>query len=321
MSHMDLAAHLEDPERSQAFVCWNVNPAASCPEQGRLRRALQRDDLFTLVADLFATDTVDLADVVLPAASWLEFDDLVVPYFHRALSAQVKATEPIGESLPNSEIFRRLAVALGLSDPPLLESDEEIIARVMAGSGTGLDFAALAQRGTVWPADRPVVQFADMRFPTPSGRVELASQAAADDGHGRLPRAVADERPPAGRLRLLSPASPWSLNTSFSNDERVARRAGALTLSVTAQDAAELELSDGALARVSSSAGSLVVPVRITDALPTGVAMIPKGGWPKLQPDGVNVNALTCAQPSDMGASTAVHGLEVVVSPVNPAVH
>ena len=111
LSHMDLAAHLEDPERSRAFVCWNVNPAASCPEQGRLRRALQREDLFTVVADVFATDTVDLADVVLPAASWLECDDVVVPYFHRALSAQVKAAEPPGEALPNSEIFRRLAAA------------------------------------------------------------------------------------------------------------------------------------------------------------------------------------------------------------------
>ena len=90
ISHMNLAAHLEDPARSRAFVCWNVNPAASCPEQGRLRRALEREDLFTVVVDLFPTDTVDLADVVLPAASWLEFDDLVVPYFHRAFSAQVK---------------------------------------------------------------------------------------------------------------------------------------------------------------------------------------------------------------------------------------
>ena len=191
---------------------------------------------------------------MLPAASWLEFDDLVVPYFHRALAAQVKATEPLGQALPNSEIFRRLAAALGLPDPPLLEPDEEIIARTLEGTGTGLDFAELASHGTVWtPSEAPAVQFGDGHYPTASGRIELVSEAAEADGHGRLPRPEADERPAAGRLRLLSPASPWALNSSFSNDERVARRSGALTLSLTAADAATFELRDGALARVTKT--------------------------------------------------------------------
>ena len=75
---MDLAARLEDPERSRALICWNINIAASNPQQARLRPALAREDLFTVVLDLFATDTCDYADVVLPAASFLEFDDLVV---------------------------------------------------------------------------------------------------------------------------------------------------------------------------------------------------------------------------------------------------
>jgi anaerobic selenocysteine-containing dehydrogenase len=315
ISHMDLAGHLEDPARSRALICWNVNPAASCPEQDRLRRAMQREDLFTVVADIFPTDTVDLADVVLPAASWLEFDDVVVPYFHRALSAQVKVAEPMGDALPNSEMFRRLAAALGFTDPVLHESDEQIIARVLSGSQTGLDFAGLAERGTVWtPEDHAAVQFEDLRFPTPSGRVELASAAAEADGHGRLPRAWADARPSGGRLRLLSPASAWSVNASFSNDVKVDRQAGPLTLSLAAVDAAALSLSEGQLAEVRSDAGHLVVPVRITDTLPPGVALIPKGGWPKMRPGGGNVNVLTLAHASDMGESTTVHGLEVTVT-------
>ncbi|MGH2855941.1 MAG: molybdopterin dinucleotide binding domain-containing protein, partial [Solirubrobacteraceae bacterium] len=311
-----LAAHLEDAERCRALVCWNVNPAASCPEQARLRRALAREDLFTGVCDLFATDTADLADVVLPAASWLECNDIVIPYFHRALSAQVKAAEPLGEALPNSEIFRRMATAMGLDDAPLHEPDDEILARVMASSGTGLDFAGLAQRGTVWPSAQPVVAFEDRRFPTPSGRVELASDAAQADGHGRLPRPHADPRPERGRLRLLSPASPWALNASFSNDPKIARRTGALELALTEADATERGLAAGDLVRVTSPAGELVVPVRITDELPAGVALLPKGRWPKLEPAGANVNALTLAQPSDMGQSTTVHGLEVSVAAV-----
>ena len=317
ISHMDLVEHLQDPARSRALVCWNVNPAASCPDQLRLRRALGREDLFTVVADIFPTDTVDLADVVVPAASWLEFDDLVVPYFHRALSAQAKAAEPPGDAVPNSEIFRRLAAAMGFDDPVLREADAALIERVLKASGTGLDFAGLIARGTVWtPADDVHVQFAERVFPTPSGRVELACDAAARAGHGRLPRPHADPRPADGKLRLLSPASPWSLNASFANDAKVARRAGELTLSVGPEDAARLELADGQLAQVTSEAGSLQVPVRIDESLPAGVGVLPKGRWPKHERQGANVNVLTAARHSDMGASTSIHGLEVHVVPL-----
>ena len=132
VSHMDLASWLEDPERTQALVTWNINIAASNPEQARLRAALEREDLFTVVVDLFATDTADMADFVLPAASFLEFDDLIASYFDLSLSAQAKAQEPLGESLPNQEIFRRLAAAMGFQEPELQESDEQVIAGLLA---------------------------------------------------------------------------------------------------------------------------------------------------------------------------------------------
>ena len=57
------------------------------------------------MVDVFGTDTADYADVVLPAASFLEFDDLVVSYFHCSVSAQVKAADPPGDVLPNGDAF------------------------------------------------------------------------------------------------------------------------------------------------------------------------------------------------------------------------
>ena len=135
VSHMDLAERLEDRERSRALVCWNINIAASNPQQRRLRRALERDDLFTVVVDIFATDTTDLADVVLPAASFLEFDDIVGSYFDLTISAQAKAADPPGSALPNQEIFRRLARAMGFDEPALHVSDREIIDEVVRQSG------------------------------------------------------------------------------------------------------------------------------------------------------------------------------------------
>jgi anaerobic selenocysteine-containing dehydrogenase len=108
------------------------------PQQGRLRRALRREDLFTIALDLFPTDTTDFADVVLPAASFLEFDDLVAGYFHLSLSAQAKVMEPLGEVLPNQEIFRCLSRAMEYTEPELYESDAEIIARVLRKANLGV---------------------------------------------------------------------------------------------------------------------------------------------------------------------------------------
>ena len=124
ISHMDLASRLEAPE-TKAIVTWNNNIAASSPEQRRLRRALEREDLLQVTLDLFQTDTANYADYVLPAASFLEFDDVVMSYFNASISAQVKAVPPLGEALPNQEIFRRLATAMGLTDPELFETDAE----------------------------------------------------------------------------------------------------------------------------------------------------------------------------------------------------
>jgi len=315
VSHMDLAACLEDPARAGALVCWNINVAASSPEQSRLRAALARESLFTVAVDLFATDTTDLADVVLPAASFLEFDDLVASYFDLSLSAQVKAAEPMGESLPNQEIFRRLAHAMGFAEAELYESDEELIAALLGGTGLGLDFAALAARGTVAAPAAPLVQFGDLAFPTPSGRVEIVSARAEADGYPRIPLPLADPRPARGRLRLLSPASGWLLNDSFANVEKIARRIGPATVALHPADAAERGLADGDAVLLANETGRLPARVILSDGLPRGVVLSHKGRWPKREEAGANVNVLNPGEKADMGESTAVHGVEVVVIP------
>jgi anaerobic selenocysteine-containing dehydrogenase len=313
ISQMDLAACLEDPAQARAFVCWNINVAASNPEQARLRRALAREDLFSVVVELFPTDTTDFADVVLPAASFLEFDDLVVSYFHLSLSAQVKAAEPLGEALPNQEIFRRLARAMGYTELELYERDAEVIAEVLRRAKVGEDFASLAAKGSVWIAPEPVLQFADLAFPTASGRIEIASARAEADGLPRVPLPLADPRPAGARLRLLTPASPWLLNDSFANDPKISRRIGPAVLALHPADAAERGLAEGAEALLVNDTGRLVLRVTLSDALPRGVAYSPKGRWPKREPARANVNVLNPGEKTDMGESTSVHGVEVEV--------
>ena len=316
ISHMDLRATLEAAPRDKALVLWNINIAASNPDQQRLLAALSSDDLFTVVADLFMTDSARYADYVLPAASFLEFDDLVGSYMHLSLAPQTKAMEPPGEALPNQEIFRRLARAMGLSEPALYEDDASILDRLL--DAHGLTFEDLKRRGTIYPYPEPVVLWADLAFPTPSGKIEIASDRAAADGHPRT--AVPDPlaRPAAGMLRLLTPADEWHMNSSYDNEPRIYDRTPG-TVTLNPADAASRGLKAGDMAQVANEAGSLTLRIAVADLTPPGVAWSPKGRWPGRAPGGLTVNALNPGLRSDMGNSTALHGVEVRIERADAA--
>ncbi len=317
ISHMDLAQRLEPPSDIRSLICWNINPAASNPEQKRLRRGLAREDLFTVVCDLFQTDTVDYADIVLPAASFLEFDDLMTSYFNWTIAPQAKAREPLGESLPNQEIFRRLSRAMGYEEPELYESDESVIEHLLEGTSFKEGFEALKQTGTVFLDPDPIPQFEGLKFPTPSGRIEIASAQAEADGHPRVPRPLADPRPVGARLRLLTPASYWLMNDSFGNESRINDQLGPADVAVHPDDAAELGLEDGGDVKLSNETGELVLKLRLSEEIRPGVALAHKGRWPKRERTQANVNVLNPGHKSDMGESTAVHGVEVDITPLS----
>jgi len=312
-SHMDLVSLLDDPARAQALITWNVNIAASNPRQAELHRALRRDDLFHLAVECFDTDTVDFADVVLPAAGFLEFDDMVSPYFHLSLSAQAKAIDAIGESLPNQEIFRRLAKAMGFAEPELYEDDAAILDTLARQAGVA-SFAALKAKGTVDLQPKPVPLFADLKFPTPSGKIELKSARAAADGHPALPHPDADPRPAAGSFRLLSPASPWLMNSSYHEDRKIAEKIGPETILLHPDDAARLALQAGDMVSVANATGTLAMRMEIGAIVPRGVALAHKSRWPKLLAGHRNVNALNPGTKTDMAESSAVHGVEVTIA-------
>lgn len=321
-SHMDLAARLENREASRALVTWNNNIAASSPEQARLRRALARDDLFHVAIDLFATDTTAYADLVLPAASFLEFDDLVLSYFHYSVSAQAQTGEPMGESLPNQEIFRRLAAAMGLPDPELFEPDRAILDELVDRTGVAADFATLAAAGTLPWGQVPAVPFADRCFPTPSGKVEIVSQRFVAAGLAAAPQPLADARPERRRLRVLSPASPWQMNSSYGNDARIKDVQGKATVTVSPAEAKERGLMDGQSVGLLNETGWLPgLTLSLSDAVPIGVALVPKGRWPGAESSGANVNVLFAGGKTDLAESSAVHGIEadLVAMPLSGA--
>ncbi len=313
ISHMDLAATLEDPARARAFVNWNNNPAASSPQQGRLRRALQRENLFHVAIDLFHTQTTAYADLVLPAASFLEFDDLVLSYFDLTLSAQVKAGDPPGTALPNQEIFRRLAATMGLDDEALHESDGDLLNRLLAQTPFEGTFADLAERGTVTLFPETRIQFESLAFATPSGKIEIASDRAAAQGLPRLPQPHADARPAGGALRILSPAGLWQMNSSYGNDPVIRRRVGPPLVTLHPDDASARGLSKGDRVLLSNQHGRLAVTVRISEAAQPGAGIVYKGWWPDPEHGNANINALFSGAKSDIAESTTVHGIEVEI--------
>jgi anaerobic selenocysteine-containing dehydrogenase len=314
ISHMDLAERLESP-KTKVIVTWNNNIAVSSPEQRRLRRTLEREDLLQVTLDLFQTDTANYADYVLPAASFLEFDDVVMSYFNASISAQVKALPPLGEALPNQEIFRRLAAIMGLTAPELFETDDSMIATLLDQAKAGLSFAALADAGTIAFPPEPVVQFERHDYRTASGKIELTGDAFVAAGLPHAPFPSAEARPADGELRLLSPASKWLMNSSFGNDPKIQKQLGADQAFMHPEEARSRGLAGGALVRIGNPTGAITLRLALSDEVPRGVILAHKSRWLGNGLAG-NVNALNPGRKADLAESCAVHSINVSLEPV-----
>ncbi|MCY4360824.1 MAG: molybdopterin-dependent oxidoreductase [Gammaproteobacteria bacterium] len=314
ISHMDFAGQLSNPDRFKTLFVWNTNPVASAPNQIQLRRAMQREDLFTVVIDCFRTDSADYADIVLPAASFLEFDDLTFSYFHYNIGVQSGAMAPMGESLPNQEIFRRLAEGMDYTEEELFESDEVLIASMLEQMGVQGGFREFQQRGWQPISDEPVIPWSELQFPTPSGRIELASSTAESQGLPRIPQAAIDTRDNGGLLRLITPASDYRMNDSYANDPTLARNAGESEVYIHPQDAEHLGVVDGMPVTLRNDNGSLRLTASVDAIAVPGVLVSYKGRWPKQEQGHKNVNVLHTGQKADMAQSTSVHSTLVTLA-------
>jgi anaerobic selenocysteine-containing dehydrogenase len=318
----DTLLDVDDPPVKALIVC-GANPVASNPDQNRVREALARDDLFTVAIEHFATDTVDYADIVLPATMQIEHADLHDGYGHLYLLWNEPAIAPPGECLANSEIFRRIAARMGLKEPALYAGDEEL-ARTLLDSDhpslAGITFERLKREGWVrlnYP--RPFVPFAD-GFPTPSGKLEFYSERAAADGLDPLcgytpPReaAAVDGAVTERSLALIAPASHYFMNTMFANNPRLLRKAGRPRIVLHPDDAADRGLTSGDQARVFNARGSFAAEVEVSDAVRPGVVASTKGYWSKLL-GGPNINATVDERDSDMGHGAVYHDNRVEVA-------
>jgi anaerobic selenocysteine-containing dehydrogenase len=309
----------DDPPVKALFVI-AANPVGSTPHQSKVRAGLAREDLFTVVLEQFPTDTVDYADIVLPATMQHEHADLHDAYGHLYLAWNEPAVAPPGECLSTTETFRRLADRLGLTEPSLYDTDEQLAEQLLSSGHPrleGITLDRLRKDGFArLNVPRPFVPFAD-GFPTRSGKLEFTSKAAARELVPDYvpPQEVMDEDLAARYpLALISSASHTFLNTIFGNNPELRRRSGGPAVTLHPDDAAARGLTEGQEVRLVNDRGSYAVVLRISADIRQGVAATTKGHWAKLS-GGANANVLVDERDADMGGGAVYHDTRVDVRP------
>ncbi|MBX2996979.1 MAG: molybdopterin oxidoreductase family protein [Caldilineaceae bacterium] len=322
----------------KALIVYNCNPAAVAPDQSAVIDGLRREDLFTVVLEHFQTDTADYADLVLPATTQLEHWDMLRAYGHHFVSLNRPAIPPVGESLPNSEIFRRMAAAIGYNDRYFAEDDETIL-RDFVESQRHPVFATvtwdvlMAQGFARLNLPQPYLPFAQGNFPTPSGKCEFYSARMADDGYDPIPTYVAPKVdigywvldgqtipnpqyliPNTQSLICISPPAHSFLNSSFANVERFQRREETPILQIHPEDAAARGIGAGDPVRVWNDLGEVRLTAQITAGIIPGTVLAPGIWWAKHSPDGRNINQITPQDETDMGASARFYDTRVFVA-------
>jgi anaerobic selenocysteine-containing dehydrogenase len=323
MSAIGQALACADPP-IEALVVYNSNPVAVAPDSPSVVRGFAREDLFTVVLEHFLTDTADYADYVLPATTQLEHLDVHRSYGHLYVVANNPAIEPLGEALPNSEIFRRLATRMGFTDACFRESDEQIAAQAFTGRGTtaGYQWDRVRERGW-WRLNlpSPYAPFAEGRFPTPSGRCEFYSERLAKQGLDPLPGYVAPYENPVSApelarrfpLAMISPPARNYLNSTFVNVRSLRDAEGEPRLEIHPRDAAARGISDGDRVTVFNDRGSLELKARVSERARPGVVVALSIWWRKLTSDGRNANELTHQGLNELGRGASFYDCLVQV--------
>jgi anaerobic selenocysteine-containing dehydrogenase len=285
-----------------------------------MRRGLAREDVFFVGLDVAMTESLAHCDIVLPGATHFEYPDLYASYGHHWLQRAEPVIAPLGESLPNTEIFRRLAARFGFDEPCFKASDAELMDDAVDPTDPRLNGVrpsriptdrALQMGG---PDGKPMVLFDNVLPATLSGKIELKSDALAQrwGAQALLPDwQPRDEEHP---LRLISPASDKRISSTLGGLPG-SRRAPPLLMHP--DDAARRNLQSGVDVKVWNQRGEVILPLKLTDAVPPGVVASEKGAWLATSRTGQTISALVSADMrADLAEGACFNDTRVEVSPI-----
>ena len=339
-----LAGELDGPPVN-ALMVYNSNPLVVCPDQDKLAAGLAREDLFTVVSEHFLTDTARYADIVLPATTQLEQHDIMFSWGHFYVALNTPAVEPVGESVSNTELFRRLSARMGLTDPIHSRTDEEMLAEAFDWSAPAMEGITLESlRETGWsrlnlPSPDEFAPHAEGDFPTPSGKTEFRSSVAEAAGnfvvplfrqgydgfqvggtvdplpHYIPPRETADSGFP---ISLISPKSHAYINSSAGDQPKQMRVQGEQAVILHPDDAAARGIVTGQYVAVFNDRGRFVAKAEVSADIASGVAISPMGAWRKNVVHGAaTVNAVNPVVFADLGNAPTFSDARVEIAAID----
>lgn len=301
-----------------AMLIQNTNPMVVCPDQNVVRAGFSREDLFTCVHEQFLTETALMADIVLPATTFLEHDDLYQGGGHQYIQIGRKLIEPVGEARENHYVIRELARRVGASHPGFAMTAWELIDWTLKASGWP-DAATLA--AGKWHDCQPDFEHTHYLngFKHPDGKFRFApnwsrvgKQAA---GMPRLPdhweviETATDEHP----FRLVTAPARNYLNSSFTETPTSIAREARPTVMIHPEDAGALGIVEGGLARLGNRRGSVLLHARLFDGVQRGV-IVSESVWPnRAFIEGKGINTLTGADSPSPNGGAAFHDIAVWV--------
>lgn len=339
---------LNDPPVKALFV-YNANPAAVCPNRNEVIRGLMRPDLFTVVHEQFFTDTTDYADIVLPATTFFEHKELQGAYGHYYLQMSNQAIAPLGECRSNIELFRALALKMGLEDECFGDSIDDMIEQALDSPNPWLkgltrerlekeghirlnfdsrSFAPPDGRGRPSPresrATHAFLPFANGNFRTPSGKALLYNQSLIEQGLDPVAEFIPPdesrhvEKAKEFPLELLARKADNFLNSTFTNLPSLQAMEQVGLLEMNSSDAKARGIRDGDAVRVFNRRGEIPLKAKVNGSVSPGVVAA-RLNWAKLTPGNININVLTSEKLSDLGNSATFYSVLVEVELFQPS--
>ena len=319
VNHLRLGEELlnmKDPPIRALYVSAN-NPAVTCPEVHKVQKGLRREDLFTVVHDPFLTDTARYADIVLPAANYLETDDLYRAYGAYWMQWGQKAVEPAGQARSNFDVAQALAARMGVKDRVFTLSPREAAEELFKGA-TGPAAKADPQKLFAGEPIHIAHDWQGQPFKTPSGKLEFYSEQLAKQGLSPVPDWQPDpievEDARKWPLRLLTAPGYFQAHTAFSGVGFLRNREGKPFCILHPEDAAKRGLNNGDQVRVFNDRGEIGLVLKVADEVQPGVLLVP-GQRPTSEAISGTINMLCSDRYTDMGEGATYQSTWLDVGP------
>lgn len=304
------------------FFFYNGNPVAVSPNVNQVIENLKRDDLYVVGFDMIMTDSMEYCDLVLPASTQFETDDIIGDYHGWFLQICEKVIEPVGESMPNWDFFAEWGRRMGFKDQAFKDTSFDIMRQLLNTKAPwyqGITLERLQKEKWIklpYPSSVPVRSGG--KCGTESGKIELYSEMMKRAGFDPVIDLglCEDDMPEVEKklpFRLLSPGIPQRVNSSFYNVKYI-RAFNAYECEISPEDAQKLGIKMGDRVRLTNQRGEAYFIARVSTRVGPGVVRTAKCNWRSTNPYGKNnTNTLTTSRLTDMGGCSAYHSTRVNV--------